>query len=330
MTGRTIALHVFASAKGGVGKSTLAIACAKLLSEEGRTCVLLDADFTGTSLADGLLLCAPLVASADGALDFYAPPTQRFLSREETIRLRMRRKDATLEEQFPAPPFLNDIFLHGDLKQECQIEALCWRHEDRDDRVLYLPSSPLGKDIGIALGWLFRDQAFTWLQRLTWLLEGMASQQAALTDVVIDLPPGLHGFAHEVLVLLSYISSGREMPTGFPAWHEQRDKLVWEARPFLITTPDRNDVILALEYYARHRKDLSELRVLLNRNVTTSIEQLRTDIRAYTEVEIGLDQVPLTVIGFLSPLSKVFQDRTLRLNPEVRALKKQLRVTEEG
>jgi hypothetical protein len=252
MPARTITLHVFASAKGGVGKSTLAIACARLLGEQGRTCVLLDADFTGTSLADGLLICAPVVATKqDGALDFYAPSTRQFLSREETIRLRMRRKDSTPQEQFPAPPFLNDIFLHGDLKQECRIEALCWRHEDRSDRVLYLPSSPLGKDIGIALGWLFRDQVFTWLQRLTWLLDGMAAQLEALNDVVIDLPPGLHGFAHEVLVLLSYISRDREMPSGFPAWHEQRDKLAWQARPFLVTTPDRNDVILALEYYAR-------------------------------------------------------------------------------
>ncbi len=183
MPARTITLHVFASGKGGVGKSTLAIACAKLLSDQGRTCVLLDADFTGTSLADGLLLCAPVVATKqDGALDFYAPSTRQFLSREETIRLRMRRKDATPQEQFLAPPFLNDIFLHGDLKQECRIEALCWRHEDRGDRVLYLPSSPLGKDIGIALGWLFRDQVFTWLQRLTWLLDGMQAPAAKVHD----------------------------------------------------------------------------------------------------------------------------------------------------
>ena len=35
MTPRKITLHVFCSAKGGVGKSTLAVTCAKLLAETG-------------------------------------------------------------------------------------------------------------------------------------------------------------------------------------------------------------------------------------------------------------------------------------------------------
>jgi Mrp family chromosome partitioning ATPase len=51
MPPRTIGLHVFCSAKGGVGKSTLAVAAAKLLADRGRTCVLVDADLTGTPSA---------------------------------------------------------------------------------------------------------------------------------------------------------------------------------------------------------------------------------------------------------------------------------------
>src|SRR5580698_1045668 len=106
MSGRVITLHVFCSAKGGVGKSTLAIACARLLAEASRTVVLIDADLTGTSLADGLCLCAPEVARRpDGRLDFDAAPTGRHLTREATVAQRNARRDAgAWEDQPPAPP----------------------------------------------------------------------------------------------------------------------------------------------------------------------------------------------------------------------------------
>ena len=53
---RSVTLHVFASVKGGVGKSTLAVQCARLCAAAGRPTVLFDFYFTGTSLADGLPL----------------------------------------------------------------------------------------------------------------------------------------------------------------------------------------------------------------------------------------------------------------------------------
>ena len=79
MPKQSITPHAFASAKGGVGKSTLAVACAKLIaSEAGRRCVLVDADMTGTSLADGLKLCAPdVTAGRDGRPKSDAAPTGR-------------------------------------------------------------------------------------------------------------------------------------------------------------------------------------------------------------------------------------------------------------
>lgn len=64
---RTVSLHAFCSTKGGVGKSTLAVAWTELLRVDGRRCVLLDADLTGSSLADGLDLCSPAAGRPRGA-----------------------------------------------------------------------------------------------------------------------------------------------------------------------------------------------------------------------------------------------------------------------
>src|SRR4051812_15961136 len=134
---RKITLHVFASAKGGVGKSTLAVTCAKLLAEgRDRLSIVVDADMTGTSLADGLHLLAPdtmllsdgTVARArpgpprgealprpapapmllsEGTVDIEAAPSGRFLSREEVKRPRRLRRDSRNKRGLP-PPFLND------------------------------------------------------------------------------------------------------------------------------------------------------------------------------------------------------------------------------
>jgi Mrp family chromosome partitioning ATPase len=76
MPERTVRAHAFASVKGGVGKSALAIFAAKFLALQNRKPLLVDCDMTGTSFADGLRLCAPKVtADASGALDVLQPPT---------------------------------------------------------------------------------------------------------------------------------------------------------------------------------------------------------------------------------------------------------------
>jgi len=231
MSDRVVTIHAFCSVKGGVGKSTLAVACAKLLAESGRKPVLIDADLTGTSLADGLRLCAPELATRqDGGADLEAP-TGRRLSRAETVAARRARADTPWTEIPPPPPFLNDILIHGhelalydeDLERECTVEPLLWRHE-KDDGVAYLPSSPLRADVEIALGWLYRARQFTWIRRMTWLLEGMREQMSDLTDVVIDLPPGMFGFSHEVLALMApsgevtllHLAFHRDMKAGPP------------------------------------------------------------------------------------------------------------------
>ena len=66
-----VTLHVFCSAKGGVGKTSLAVEAASMFARDpNRRCVLIDSDFTGTSIADDLDLCAPKTRTRlDGTLE---------------------------------------------------------------------------------------------------------------------------------------------------------------------------------------------------------------------------------------------------------------------
>jgi hypothetical protein len=106
---------------------------------------------------------------------------------------------------------------------------------------------------------------------LAWLIDGLISNLPTLTDVVVDLPPGVWGFAHGVMVLVSALENGRPMPEGYPPWQEIGIR--WTVNPFLVLTPDRNDLVPGLEYFARTLQNVPSLRPLLNRAVS-SIDDL--------------------------------------------------------
>jgi hypothetical protein len=313
-------MHIFCSAKGGVGKSTLAVATAKLLAEQGHVCVLIDADLTGTSLGDGLLLRAPEVtADAEGKPDLAKPPTGRLLTREETVRLRKLRGSLSWDntQASPPPPFLNDALRYvGEDGGECQVESLFWRHVD-DDKVRYLPSSPARRDIGVALGWLYDEEEFGWIQRMAWLFDGMCEQMPSLTDVVVDLPPGLFGFAHQMLALTSNLERGVPFPSGYPLWD---GKIRWKSNAMLVTTPDRADLIAAVEYATRFREQTGHVRLLLNKSAKMSMSSVRHILR--DQFGEAIAQTPLTPVGEMrGTLGEVFTTGTLRMTDEVRALR---------
>lgn len=328
MAPRLITLHVFCSAKGGVGKSTLAVAAAKLLAEHGHECVLVDADLTGTSLADGLVLCAPEVErDAEGSPDVEKPPTGRYLTREETVRLRNLRGSLSWNsaQPSPPPPFLNDALRYvGDDGSECQVKSLLWRHLDEDDKVKYLPSSPARRDIGVALGWLYEEEEFGWIQRMTWFFDGMCEQMPALTDVVVDLPTGLFGFAHQMLALTSNLERHIPFPSGYPQWE---GKILWKSNAMLVTTPDRADLFAAVEYATRYREEVAHMRLLLNKSSKTTMSQVEGALREQFGNEIA--QIPLAQVGEMrSTLGQVFTSGALRMTDEVRVLRETLRIGE--
>lgn len=335
MSARTITIHAFCSAKGGVGKSTLAVACAKLLAGDGPSCVLIDADMTGTSLADGLALCAPKVPlREDGSLDLDAAPTGAYYTVAETRRLRFRRGDSERREHPPPPVYFNDplVYTNEDEDQDCRIDALFWKHA-QDDKVRYLPSSPLRVDVERALGWLFSEEyELAWQHRTAWLLYEMSLRMPALTDVVVDLPPGLFGFAHAVLRMMSRLSQGRPLLEGVSGRGEQT--ALWKVKPSLVTSQDENDLLSALEYFAASYLELPELTPIVNR-VTLPAEHLRARARDLFEGRVGalgMEQKLEFLEALPSTLGRIFQPGTKDLpldalgQADMKALRKALRL----
>lgn len=329
---RSIGLHTFCSAKGGVGKSALAVACAKLLARSGRDVVLIDADMTGTSLADGLDLCAPAVTpDPRGGYSFEVAPT-RHLTRAETWHARYARAVAMMVDDDgaprPPPPFLNDLLI-GALDEDpaVPVASMLWRHE-RDDGVGYLPSSPITADLVVAARWLNHDEGERWVRQLAWLLDLLVAQRPTLCDVVFDLPPGLFGFAAHTIALCSHLAAAegvKALPEGFPRL--ERHEARWVLDPVLVTSQDRNDLSVAVEWYVRHRADVPTLRLVANR-LSRPIDDLRHRAKS-TLGALGLQgNVPIEGVGLLpDSLGAIFnRSHDLDLSREVQDLAAVLRV----
>jgi hypothetical protein len=341
MAERRVCIHAFASVKGGVGKSSLAIACAKLLVEQGSKPVLVDGDMFGTSIADGLDLCAPEVKlDAGGRPDLHEPPTGKHYTLEETRRRRGLRRDAPVDVKLP-PVFLNDILedfdeqfaKEGYVKAPC-IDALLWRHEN-DDGVAYLPSSPLREAVAESLGWIRiheQDRYFDdWVHCLAWTFEALLHQREDITDIVVDLPPGTIGLTHQLLVLLSYLEThqpNRAMPVGYPSWNANGIAVI--VNPFLISSADRNDMLPALEYLGQNQKKVPSLRLLVNRvALGTDIEALRASGRNMLGPALGalgIEQDMHKVDEYRETLGIIFKAGDLRVDDKIRALREVLRL----
>lgn len=343
MTTRAITIHAFCSVKGGVGKSTLATATAKLLARRPeRRVVLIDADMTGTSLADGLRLRAPRVRMRDESMDLLADsPAGPHCSWSETSKLIRARGLAKWDDSPPPPVFLNDILTFEPAAEfedpdeaipECIIEPLLWKHE-KDDGVGYLPSSPMRRDVGVALTWLFEQQnrtnPYPWIRRMSWLFHGMRAQMPTLTDIVVDLPPGLVGFPHEMLLLLGAVDREEKLPIGYPEWNPGE----WMARPFLVTTGDRNDLFAAMDHFLAQRELLSSLRLIVNKR-TDEMDKLRDVLRErYGEESAASDpeMMEYDITEKRETLGKIFArgDLALEEDADVREIERALKLREE-
>lgn len=324
MSDRTITIHAFCSVKGGVGKSALAVACAKLLAARGRTPALLDCALTGTSLADGLRLCAPqLPVLEGGAIDRLAEPTGLFFSVDESRELRAIRERRGSPDRPLPPPYLNDL-LNED--QEVLVEAFCWRHE-KDDGVRYLPSSSIGADMLRSLRWFYTEEPLDWAQRLMWTLDELARQVPTLSDVVIDLPPGTWGFTHETSTILSALMREQVIPEGYPAWHAGSTR--WKANAMFVTSSDRDDLLPSLEYLGHNLGELPDLQLLVNRE-SQGVGWVREQGRRLLGPALngmGLEQ-RLIPIPELPELRAVFKDGDILLSEPVHRLAPALRLEE--
>ncbi|MEM9460949.1 MAG: P-loop NTPase [Myxococcota bacterium] len=332
---RTLGLYLFASVKGGVGKSTLTVLAAKLLADRGRRPVILDADVLGPSLADGLQLCAPVVSEGAGGPDYFAAPTGQWHELTATRDLRSERKRwwsqraSPVQASVPGPPYLNDVLLFSGARsdQEYRIDAMLWRAVD-DDGVRYLPSSSIRDDaIRIAPYLTGNHPHFAWARRLAWVLEALVARDPSVTDIVIDLPPGTWGIAHETLVLAGAMTG--PLPQGYPQWH---DELRWTVVPTIVTTDDRNDQLLAMEYWLDTRVNLPMLGILVNRTVESQVEiladigkELLAPLRGL-DIEDDVRFVPLLE----DSLGRLFVTGELRVGASHREMADMLRLRDEG
>lgn len=270
---RKIRLYAYFSSKGGVGKSTLSYVTARLAADvAGREAVLLDLDMWGSSLADGLRMVAPVVPTTEaGLMRFDAEPTGRYMTWDETLKARQQRafgevSDASLP---PFLPYLNDAFyLKADRDRlTAPLAHLLWRDEGVDDApVAFMPSSPLFDDLERVAAWLAEIEVHTaWAARVWWVILTLIAQRPGLTDIVCDLPPGFVGLPHVFRTLISTHARGEAQPDGFPRPDPDWDI---EILPALVTTQDRQALVVAAEAFVRFRHESPGLTWIVNQLTT--------------------------------------------------------------
>lgn len=271
MAVRSLQLHVFASAKGGVGKTTLALACAKLAAAEGRRVALLDLDMTGSAISDGLRILAPdLPVDSDGHLSLATTPRDRWLSREETVRRRWRRLARPGTRRWL--PFLNDAFA-PDGAPDCSdldTHALRWR-ADPEDGIGYWPSSALLPDVQDAVNFQFYQDAIAWPARLSWFIWRLVEQDPDLDTLIFDLPPGLFGFGYTGLSMAAKLARPSAVPKEYGFSPIIEAGFSWSVHPWLVCSPDHNDLLSALSCPMLYNGALPELTALVNRCATPSL-----------------------------------------------------------
>lgn len=316
---RSITIHCFFSVKGGVGKSTLAVALAHLLPEPRRA-VVIDFDLTGTSLATGLDLEAPEVALDEkGRMDLLAKPTGQFLSVEKSRILREKRKENKEENAALPPSYTNDALAFEDPKggdEDCKLESLLWRHQN-DKGIRYMPSSSIGGDIMSALQWIYRsdDDQEGWMRRTAWLLFAFSEQLDEVEHLILDMPPGMYGFTIEMLRLLHYIEDSKTSDSiqDYPPFHESTS---WSIKPYLVTTEDRQDLFLAMETYSSLLELFPGLIPIVNRR-TASMEQIKKRLKAHFDgLDVGHRLVAMD--DYRHSLGRIFVEGDLDISDEER------------
>jgi len=193
------------------------------------------------------------------------------------------------------------------------MDAMIWRHE-QPDGVLYLPSSSTHDDMTQSLEWFF-GQPFDFSRAFAVTLDAVARQVPTLTDVVVDLPPGIWGFSDRVLDLVSLLYYQDDEPLPDDCATLRAGDIRWEANPFLVTTRDPNDFTPALEYIAMHQKHVPTLRPVVNRS-RVSIEVMRDIVRKRLGPFVavaGLDE-KMVRVDHLEALANMFVDGDVDIN----------------
>lgn len=279
MTSR-LTCRSFHSVKGGVGKSTLAVAHALSIAQKrahtGERVYLLDLDLTGTSLADVLPLRAPRWKDVDPLTlgDTVRAPDDGYHSHAETEE-RVRQRDEQFDDFVNDGPaqvaFLNDFLLFQSPDREggidMALDAMCWRLEGAPDNLRVIPSSALPRDLERILPVIFDEYHSGFIEaRLEQLLAALIPDEGE-SYLVVDVPPTIPGLSRVVLSLAMRLARSKKMELsedgGTPSKLLAAD-LDW--RCHLVVSEDIQDVRAASRWLVRLREDERDyVRLVVNR-----------------------------------------------------------------
>lgn len=272
---RHVHIHAFASVKGGVGKSTMAVLSAHLLDRMGHEVVLMDLDCLGTSLADveSLSLQAPVLRPRDDAptvLDLGIAPTSH-MSWHDAMAARWRRAQRAEHDVGGAAelPYLNDALFLADEFWPPRVDALLWTWPGHPNTRV-LTSSSTFLDINNMAKWLTFGHARTWARRVWQLTMALVEQRPSLTHLVLDLPPGLHGYALEAFYNVGFMAEGKDLEDEDDL-HAERllPDVAFSAYRNLVVTPEPQDLAMGVDALRLLRPIAPDLELVLNRTKAT-------------------------------------------------------------
>jgi NUBPL iron-transfer P-loop NTPase len=281
-------LCAFYSVKGGVGKTALASVAALGLARRGRPVAVLDADFMGTSIADGLNLRAPDVRDDSGRLSWVGP-RRRWLSLEETRTL--RRGDAERDQL----PWLDGLLV-GD-ERPFDPASIAWTHPDAPE-IQWYPSSPRIDDGVRAAERVFYTATAEVVQRIGAIARRIASQLGAGGTVIIDLPPGLYGMPKQVIDAF------------------EMDSTFLDFVPVVVSTPDRSDLFRSVEAFNLLSRAAGGTRWVLNRN-REAVELTRKRVREFLGSQWAVSRIEdqLESVGWSGDgLGRLYQSDRLEVD----------------
>jgi len=191
-------LYSFFSAKGGTGKTALVTTFAFALAARGERVAVLDADFTGTSMADGLALEAP-----DGA--------GGHLSLDATRAARLQPDGGGL-------PFL-DAAMAPDAAFDPR--AWAWRHPEAP-QIAWYPSSPLTAHHQRVRNNVLEPSTAAVAARLAALITAITTAEGGgATVVLVDLGTGIFGVPGAVAAAAALVGANfTALLVSTPDWND--------------------------------------------------------------------------------------------------------------
>jgi cellulose biosynthesis protein BcsQ len=257
-----------------VGKSTLSYLVARALAEEGEV-ALVDADLTGTSLADVLPLRPPRWTELDagGLLPLHREPDSWGEVDRKGEHLRSR---ASTEDGYRrSVPLLNDFLLWSEDRYNSEGDvhprALFWKLPEGDplaENLFILPSSALPNDLSHILPLIYDELHAAYLEsRLEWLLHFILLKTNVRT-VVFDTPPTIPGLSRAVLSMAmrlpDYVDLAEDKGTPLELTRKRTERIDWD--PFLVVTTDLQDLRAADRWLeGRDPAETNRIHVVLNR-----------------------------------------------------------------